>query len=153
MCTALLVLLQVLGFMSGQLCWLHKSRTERACTCPSPKGWCRACCGRSMCSCHRIVGLCGCCTLCVVARVVGGTRLCRLCLPRMGMMWDVSMFPSFRPAASIASCRLCACLRVGILNLACPCTRGEFCDVFGAEAGFSPGRCCATSLCSILCWY
>jgi len=29
-------------------------------------------------------------------------------------------------------------LRVGILNFACACARGDFCDVFGAEAGFSP---------------
>jgi len=41
-------------------------RTERACTCPSPKGWCRAGCGRIMCTCRRIVGLRGRCALRVV---------------------------------------------------------------------------------------
>jgi len=99
------------------------------------------------------VGLCGCCSICVVAGVVRSNRVGGLCLPWMWMMCDVSMFPSFRPAASVSSCRLPARLRVGILNFACPCARGEFCDVFGAEAGFSRGRCCAASLCSILCWY
>ena len=34
-----------------------------------------------------------------------------------------------------------------------PCARGMVCDAFGAEAGFSPCRCCAALLCSILCLY
>jgi len=72
-----------------------------------------------------------------------------LCLPWMWMMCNVSMFPSVRPAASVSSCLLLSRLRVGILNFACPCARVDFCDVFGAEAGVSPGRCCAASLCSI----
>jgi len=129
-------------------------RTNRACTCPSPKEWYRAGCGRSMGSCCRIfVGLCGCCSIRVVAGVVRSNRVGGLCLLWMWMMCDVSMFLSFRPAASVSSCRLPARLRVRILNFACPCARGEFCDIFGAEAGFSPGSCCAASLCSILCWY
>jgi len=87
-------------------------RTERACACPSPEGWYRAGCGRSMCSCCRIVRLCEYCTLCIVARVIGGSCLGGLCLPRMWMMCGVFVFASFRSAVPIASCRLSACLRV-----------------------------------------
>jgi len=44
-------------------------------------------------------------------------------------------------------------LRVEIRMFVRPCARGMVCDAFGAEAGFSPCRCCAALLCSILCWY
>jgi len=64
----------------------------------------------------------------------------------------VSSLPTLRPASSMSSYQLSACLRVRILNFAGVCARGDFCDVFGAEAGCSQVRCCATSLCSILCW-
>jgi len=49
--------------------------------------------------------------------------------------------------------RLFMRLRVRILRFVRPCARGGYCDASGAEAGFLPGRCCAASLCSILCWY
>ena len=45
------------------------------------------------------------------------------------------------------------CLRVEIRMFAGPCARGMVCDAFGTEAGFSPFRCCAVLLCSILCWH
>jgi len=128
-------------------------RTERACTCPSPKEWYRAGRGRSLGVCRGIVEPCGRCRICVVAGVVVSDCAGGLCLPWMWMMCAVSMFPSVRPAASVSSCRLLARLRVGILNFACPCARGDFCDAFGAVAGVSPDRCCAASLCSIVCWY
>jgi len=35
------------------------------------------------------------------------------------------------------------------LQFACPCARGDCCDTSGTEGGFSPGRCCAASLCNI----
>jgi len=124
-------------------------RTERACTCPFPKEWFRAGCGRSMgLWCKIFVRLCG-----VVAGFVSCNRVGGLCLLWMWIMYVVSLFPSRRPAVSMSSCWLPARLRVGILNFACACAGGDFCDVLGAEAGFSLGRCCATSLCSILCWY
>jgi len=69
------------------------------------------------------------------------------------MMCIVSMFPSVRLAAFVSPGRLRARWRVGILKFARPCARGAIGDASGAEAGFSPGRCCAVSLCSILCWY
>jgi len=129
-------------------------RTERACTCPSPKEWYRTGSGRSLGFSRRIfVGTCWYYSICVVAGVVRCNRVGGLCLLWMWMICDVSMFPSFRPVASVSSCRLFARLRVRILNFACPCARGDFCDVFGAEAGISPGRCCVASVCSILCWY
>jgi len=59
-------------------------KTERACTCPFPKEWCRAGCGRSMGSCcGLVVGPFGCCSICVVAWVVGCNRVGGLCLPWM----------------------------------------------------------------------
>jgi len=64
----------------------------------------------------------------------------------------VSMFPSVRLAACVSSCWL-HCLRVEIRMFARPCACGMVCDAFGAEAGFSPCRCCTVLLCSILCWY
>jgi len=64
-----------------------------------------------------------------------------------------SMFPSVRLAAFVSPGRLMLRVRVGILKFAGPCARVDFCDASGAEASFSPGRCCAASLCSILCWY
>jgi len=128
-------------------------RTERACTCPSPKEWYRAGCGRSLGSCCRIVGLCGCCTLRVVAGVVRGNRVGGLCLAWMWMICGVSMFLSVRLAAVVSPGRLLMRLRVGILMFARPCARGGFCDASGAEACFLPGCCCAASLCSISCWY
>ena len=149
-------------YRSSVACWgsclcsvpCSSLRTERACTCPSPKEWYRAGRGRGLGFCRRIfVEPCGCCSICVVAGVVRSDRAGGLCLPWTWMMCDVSMFPSVRPAALVSSCRLLARLRVGILNFACPCARGDFFDVFGAEAGISPGRCCAASLCSNLCWY
>jgi len=88
-------------------------KTERACTCPSPKEWYRAGSGRSLGFCRRIfVGPCGCCSICVIAGVVRCNRVGGLCLPWMWMMCDVSMFPSVRPVASVSSCRLLARLRV-----------------------------------------
>jgi len=128
-------------------------RTEQSCTCPSPKEWYRASCGRSLGSCRRIVGLCGCCTLRVVSGVVRGNRVCGLCLSWMWMICGVSMFPSVRLTAVVSPGRLLVRLRVRILMFARPCARGGFCDASGAEAGFLPGRCCAASLCSISCWY
>ena len=62
-------------------------------------------------------------------------------------MCDVSMFPS-SPAAFVSPSRLLLRVRVGILMFSRPCARGDFCDASGAEAGFSPGRCCAASLCT-----
>ena len=81
-------------------------RTERACTCPSPKEWYCAGCGRSLGSCRRIVGLCGCCTLRVVVGVVRGNRVGGLCLPWMWMICGVSMFPSVRLEAVVSPGRL-----------------------------------------------
>jgi len=93
-----------------------------------------------------------CCCVCCFAGVVRSNRRGGLCAPWMWMMC-VSMFPSVRLAAYVSPGRLCVRLRVGILRFARPCARGVICDASGAEAGFSPGRCCAALLCSILCWY
>jgi len=128
-------------------------RTEWACPYPSPGGWCRASQGESSEFCPSIsAGPYGCCCVCCFAWVVRSNRGGGLCAPWMWMMC-VSMFPSVRLAAGVSSCWLC-CLRVGIRKFARPCARGMVCDAFGAEASFSPCRCCAALLlCSILCFY
>jgi len=127
-------------------------RTERACPYPSPRGGVRASQGESSELCPSIpAGPYGYCCVCCFAWVVRSNRGGGLCAPWMWMMC-VSMFPSVRLAAFLSSCWLC-CLRVGIRKFACPCARGMVCDAFGAEAGFSPCRCCAALLCSILCLY
>ena len=129
-------------------------RTERACPYPSPRGWCRASQGGSLEFCRRIpAGLCDCCCVCCAVWGVRSNRGYGLCAPRMWMMCVVSMFPSVRLAVLVFPCRLRWCLRVGIRMFARPCVRGVICDAFGAEAGFSPGRCCAALLCGILCLY
>jgi len=69
------------------------------------------------------------------------------------MMCIVSMYPSVRLAVFVSPGQLRGRLRVGLLMFARPCARGLICSAFGAEAGFSPGRCCAALLCSVLCWY
>ena len=126
-------------------------RTERACTCPSPKGWCLGNQGVSSEICPNIpVWSCGCWSVCCFAWVIRSSLGVGLCAPRLWMTC-VSMFLSVRFVAFVSSCRL-RCLRVGILKFACPCARGDCCDASGAEAGFSPGRGCAASFCSILCW-
>jgi len=125
-------------------------KTERACTCPSPKEWCRAGLVGSMGSCRGlVVRPFWCCSLCLVAWVVSCPDVGGLCLPKMWIMRVVSSLPPLRPALSMSSYRLSACLRVGILNFAGVCARGDFCDVFGAEAGClpvvaAPRRCVAS---------
>jgi len=127
-------------------------RTEQACLYPSLRGWCCASQGESSEFCASIpAGPDGCCCVCCFAWVVRSDRGGGLCTPRIWMMC-VSMFPSVRLAACVSSCQL-RCLRVEIGIYARPCARGIICNAFGAEAGFSPGRCCAALLCSILCWY
>jgi len=130
-------------------CPLLRSEDRAGLPVSFPKGWCRASQGMSSEICPSIPAWpCGCCSVCCFAWVIrsslGGA-------PRMWMMC-VSMFPSVRLAAFVSSCRLRG-LRVGILQFACLCARGDCCDASGAEAGFSPGRCCAVLLCSIWCWY
>jgi len=129
-------------------------RTERACTCPSPKGWYRACRVRGSGCYHKFFVEAYCCfSGALVVWVIGSDRVGGLCLPWMQMMCDVSMFPSVRPPAFVSPGRMLLRMRVRILMFARPCARGGFCDASGAEAGFLPGRCCAASLCSISCWY
>jgi len=82
--------------------------TERACSCPSPKGWYRASRAQSLgLSRLFLVGSCSCCSVDLVAWGVGFNRGGGLCLPWMWMMCGVSMFPSLRLAA------VTVCLRVG----------------------------------------
>jgi len=50
-------------------------------------------------------------------------------------------------------CLLRGCLKVGIGIIALACAFGVFCVALGADAGFSPGRCCAALVCCILCVY
>ena len=114
-------------------------RTERACPCPSLKGWCHTSQGVSSEVCPSIPAWpCGRCNVCCFAWVIRSSLGDGLCAPQMWMMC-VSMFPSVRLATFVSSCRL-RCLRVGILQFACPCTRGDCCDASGAER-------------VILCWY
>jgi len=128
--------------------------TERACSCPSPKGWYRASRTRRLgLSRAFFVGPCGYCSVDSVTWGVGFNRGGGLCLPWMWMMCGVSMFPSVRLAAVVSPGWLLMCLRVGMVRFSRPCARGGFCDASGAKAGFLPGRCCAASLCSISCWY
>jgi len=128
-------------------------RTERACLYPFPRGGCRASQGESSELCPSIpTGPYRCCYVCCFAGVVRSNRRGGLGAPWTWMMC-VSMFPSVRLAALVSSGRLRVRLRVGILRFARPCARGVICDASGAEAGFSPGRCFAALLCSILCWY
>jgi len=123
-------------------------RTERACQYPSPRGWCRASRGESSEFCPSIpAGPYGCCCVYCFTGVVRSNRRSGLCAPWMRMMC-VSMFPSVRLAVFVSSCWM-RCLRVEIRMFARPCARGMVCDAFGAEAGFSPCRCCAALLCSI----
>ena len=96
---------------------------------------------------------CGYYSVDLVAWGVGSNRGGGLCLPWMWMMCGVSMFPSVRLAAVVSPGRLLMRWRVGIVRFVRPCARGEFCDASGAEASFLPGRFCAASLCSTLCWY
>jgi len=127
-------------------------RTERACPYPYPREWCRASQGESSEFCPSIPARpYGCCCVCCFAWVIRSNHRGWLCAPRMWMMC-VSMFPSVGLAACVSSCQL-RCLRVGIGMSACPCARGIICDVFGAEASFSPCRCYTALLCSILCLY
>ena len=123
-------------------------RTERACPYPSPRGWCRTSRGESSEFRPSIpAGPYDCRCVCCFAGVIRSNRRGGLCAPWMWMMC-VSMFPFVRLAACVSLCWL-RCLRVQ----ARPCARGMVCDAFGAEAGFSPCRCCAALLCRILCWY
>jgi len=127
---------------------------ERACSCPSPKGWYRASRARRLCLRRAFfVGPCGCYSVGLVAWGVGSHRGGELCLLWMRLMCGVSMFPAVRLAAVVSPGRLLMRWRVGILGFARPCVRGGFCDASGAEADCLPGRCCAASLCGILCWY
>ena len=80
-------------------------KTERACTCPFPKEWYRAGCGRDMSSsCGLVVKAFGCCSICLVAWVVSCPCVGGLCLP-----WRVvSLLPSLRLPRQ--------CSRVGCLR-------------------------------------
>jgi len=180
---------------------------ERACSYPSPRGWCRA--SRALCLSSSFAFFVGSCVCYRVVVVVWGvesrrgsglrlpacscpspkgryraTRVMRLYLyrpffvrsstccsvgvgvwgveshrggglgpPWIKLMCDVSMFPAIRSAAVVSPGRLFMRWKVGILEFVCSCARSGFCDASGAEAGCLPGRCCATSLCSISCWY
>ena len=127
-------------------------RTDRACLYPSPRGGCRASQGESSELCPSIPARpYGCCCVCCFAGVVRSNRRGGLCAPWRWVC--VSMFPSIRLAAFVSPGRLRVRLRVGILRFARPCASGVICYASCAEAGFSPGRCCASLLCSILCWY
>ena len=44
------------------------------------------------------------------------------------------------------ACSFCVFVSAALLE-----AHGDCCDASGAKAGFLPGRCCAASLCSILC--
>ena len=78
-------------------------RTERACPCPSPKGWCRENQGVSSKDCPSISAWpCGCCSVYCFAWAIRSSLGGGLCAPRLWMMC-VSMFPSVRLPAFVSS--------------------------------------------------
>jgi len=81
--------------------------TERACSCPSPKGWYRASRARRL-SLNRafFVGSCGFSIVDLVAWGVVSHRGGGLCLPWMRLMCGVSMFPAVRLVAVVFPGRL-----------------------------------------------
>ena len=129
-------------------------RTVPACPCPSPRGWYRACQGGSI-GCHPAIsaGAWMWCSARGFAWVVRPVRGGGLGESRMRMTSASASLPSLRRATFVSLCRLRGYLKVVIGIFSLVCAFGVFCVALGADAGFSPGHCCAALVCCILCVY